>query len=68
MEDDFKVTLKDVRDSKLCMSGARVWSASRGVDWMEFLNEGLSARRLEAMNDAFANRALRTARQRLGRL
>jgi hypothetical protein len=29
--EDFKVTLRDVKDCKLCMSGARVWAKSRDV-------------------------------------
>jgi hypothetical protein len=64
--DDFKVTLRDVKDCKLCMSGVRVWAKSRGLEWTEILNEGLWASRLEAMNDAFGNRALAQARRRLG--
>jgi hypothetical protein len=66
MMEDFKVTLRDVKDCKLCMSGARVWCATRDVAWSELLNEGLWASRLEAMDDAFGNRALAQARRRLG--
>jgi hypothetical protein len=64
--EDFKVTLGDVKDCKLCMSGARVWARSRGLEWRELLNEGISASRLEAMDDAFGNRALAQARRRYG--
>lgn len=64
--EDFKVTLGDVRDCKLCMSGARVWAKSHGLEWRELLNEGLWASRLETLNDAFGNRALAQARRRRG--
>jgi hypothetical protein len=43
-----------------------VWAKSRDVEWSELLNEGLWASRVEAMDDAFGNRALAQARRRLG--
>lgn len=37
-----------------CARGGRVWAQRVGLDWSEFLREGIDVERFEAIDDAFA--------------
>jgi hypothetical protein len=60
------VTMRDVRESGLCVQGARAWFKSRGLDFRKFLHEGMPESQVLALRDAMANRALEVARKRMG--
>lgn len=60
------VTMRDVRESGLCVRGAKKWFDSRGIDFRHFLAHGAPASQVEAIGDAMANRVLEAARKRAG--
>ena len=56
-----RVTVQDLRASRLCFQGARPWLARHGLDWQVFLAEGLDAEVLAATGDALALRVIAIA-------
>ncbi|MBM1222906.1 MAG: hypothetical protein NXI03_11145 [Alphaproteobacteria bacterium] len=59
-----RVTIQDLRASRLCFQGARPWFARHGLDWQVFLREGLEAEVLAATGDALALRVIAIAEAR----
>jgi len=59
-----RVTIQDLRASRLCFQGARPWFARHGLDWQAFLREGLEADVLTATGDALALRVIAIAEAR----
>ena len=51
-----RVTIQDLRASRLCFQGARPWFRRHGLDWQGFLADGLDAEVLAATGDALALR------------
>jgi len=54
MQEDFLVTMRDVRAARGCSRGARMFAERHGLDWKEFLKDGILASRLVATGDAMA--------------
>lgn len=46
-----------------CAPGMRAWCARHGLDLPAFLRDGIEVERLEAIDDAFAQRVAALARQ-----
>jgi hypothetical protein len=46
-----------------CRSGSRKWARAHGIDWSDFVRNGIEAQRLEAIGDAFALALVKWARQ-----
>lgn len=61
-----RVYAKDIRAAKLCFGGARQWFRRHGLDWQDFVANGIGAERLEATGDALAVRVIAIAREREG--
>ena len=59
-----RVTIQDLRASRLCFQGARPWFRRHGLDWQAFLREGLEAEVLAATGDALALRVIAVAEAR----
>lgn len=59
-----RVTIQDLRASRLCFQGARPWFARHGLDWQVFLRDGLEAEVLAATGDALALRVIAVAEAR----
>ena len=59
-----RVTIQDLRASRLCFQGARPWFARHGLDWQVFLREGFEAEVLAATGDALALRVIAVAEAR----
>ena len=59
-----RVTVQDLRASRLCFQGARPWFRRHGLDWQQFLKEGLDAETLTATGDALALRVIAIAETR----
>ena len=59
-----RVTIQDLRASRLCFQGARPWFARHGLDWQVFLREGFEAEVLAATGDALALRVIAIAAER----
>lgn len=47
----------------LCTRGARAWFDTNGLDFREFLDNGLPVEKLEALGDALADRVCAAARR-----
>lgn len=56
------VTMRHIRQAKLCASGARAWFKSYGLDWSRFLAAGVQAEELEKTGDPLAMRVVAIAR------
>jgi hypothetical protein len=59
-----RVTVQDLRASRLCFQGARPWFARHGLDWPQFLANGLDAEVLVQTGDALALRVIAIAEAR----
>lgn len=51
----------------LCSRGARTWCAAHGIDWMDFVANGIDAEVLIATGDAMALRVVQWAEQEAAR-
>lgn len=59
--DDFIVTVDDLHHVRnqaggqgFCVRGMKAWAASHGIDFRDFLENGIPASRLMATNDSIA--------------
>lgn len=55
------VRMKHVRAARLCSGGTRGWWRDHGLDWSDFLANGIPAERLAATGDPLALRAVAAA-------
>ena len=62
-EQDFVVTLKDVRALNHCSAGARQWFKTNNLDWMDFLKNGVPASKLLATNDVLGRKIVEATRK-----
>lgn len=58
------VTMRDIRAIEGCSRGARYFCRTHGINWTDFLANGVPAETLEATGDAKALRLTAYARQR----
>ncbi len=63
---EIMVRPEHVRQANLCARGMRVWFKKNNIDLGEFLTKGVTVERLEACNDALANRVCKIARAAAG--
>lgn len=59
MEEDFTVTVKDLRylregNTGFCVRGIKAWAASHGLDFEDFVRNGIKASTLIATGDTLA--------------
>ncbi|MBV5305554.1 MAG: hypothetical protein J0652_02550 [Desulfobulbaceae bacterium] len=59
--EDCKVYHRHLRSLGYCNSGLRKWFAREGVDWQDFLDNGISCAWLRSKNNAMATRAVELA-------
>lgn len=59
-----RVTMADVRAAKMCAKGARAFFNRHGLDWSDFLHNGIDAEILAEINDAMSNKVIEVARGR----
>ncbi|MFT0531597.1 hypothetical protein ACMHYJ_02010 [Castellaniella hirudinis] len=59
---DPMVTMRHVRQARMCRRGVKTWMELRGLDWMDFVRRGIPASALEATGDAIAIRVAALAR------
>lgn len=58
MTDEKRITITDVRRAGHCASGARKWFADQGLDFGDFLKNGVPVEKLKALNDGFADQVI----------
>lgn len=63
-EEDFVITMKDVRAAHHCSAGARAWFKLHGLDWSDFLRNGIAASKMLATNDALGVRLVEFVKNR----
>ena len=51
---DFIVTIRDARKARMCTDGGRTFFNRHGLDWVDFLRNGILASKLMATGDAMA--------------
>lgn len=59
------VIYDDIAKAGYCASGAKTWFAAHGLDFRDFLKNGLDASVFEATGDAMALRVVETAKRRV---
>lgn len=62
-----KVTHADCKECGFCNLGLRMMAASNGIDWWDFLQNGIDSEILASWNDENANRAIAVAKARIER-
>lgn len=62
MSEPVIVRMKHIRQAKLCSDGARGFWARHGLDWTDFLRNGIDAEKLLATGDAQAIKVVEVAR------
>lgn len=60
--DDFVIRMPDLRSAKMCSRGARSFFEVHGLDWQDFLKNGILASKLEATGDLMALRLVEVTR------
>ena len=61
--EDLIVTITDVR-KRHCVSGARDWCNMQGIDFRDFIRNGIPARRLAETGDALVHSVLQDVLER----
>lgn len=54
----------DIRQAKICMSGAREYFAARDWDWADFLENGRSLADLAVQGDVYSDRIVNNIKER----
>lgn len=62
MSEPVIVRMKHIRQAKLCSDGARGFWARHGLDWTDFLRNGIDGDKLLATGDAQAAKVVEVAR------
>lgn len=57
-----RIYMRHIRQAKLCASGVRFWWREKGLDWNDFLENGISETDLAATKDAHAYRVIAVAK------
>lgn len=58
------VTTEDIRGAYMCFMGARKWFQANGLDWQDFIKNGIDADILLAIDDVMAHQVVEVARGR----
>lgn len=61
-QDDFVIRMPDVRRAFMCSRGAREFFDRHGLDWQDFLKNGILASKVLATGDYMAQRVVEVAR------
>lgn len=59
------IIMKDLREAKLCSSGARAFFKRHDLNWKRFLEHGICATELSHIEDAMVQRVIEVARGRI---
>lgn len=57
--DGVRITIDDVRRGNHCARGIKAWFEGHGIDFRDFLKNGISADRFLATGDGLAERVVR---------
>lgn len=62
-----KVTHADCKTCGFCNPSMRMMAKNNGIDWWDFLQNGVDAEIMQSWNDENANRAIAAAKARIER-
>lgn len=62
-----KIILADCEECGFCNHGLRIMAKRNGIDWWDFLQNGIDAEILESWDDENARRVLAVAKARIER-
>lgn len=62
MSNEVRVFMRHIREAKMCSGGTRVFFKRHGLDWSDFLKNGIRAELLEQTNDEMAIHVAQVAR------
>lgn len=63
---NLKVTFADALRAGYCAKGQRQWFESRGLNYLDFVREGIETEVLRKLQDGFADPLIRQAEARRG--
>lgn len=66
VSEDFIITMEDLRKNAMCASGVRRWFIDHGLDFKDFLVNGMLASKFVDTGDALGIRAVEMVRARRG--
>ena len=55
------ITMEHIRQAKMCSRGTRKFFQSNGLDWSDFLKNGIEEEKLASTGDAMALRVIEVA-------
>lgn len=61
-----RIFIEDVQAANMCVTGAKRWFASKGLDFKSFLDEGIPVETLRDTADALALKVIERAEMRRG--
>lgn len=67
MTDPAKVTFADARRVGFCAKGQRLWFEARGLNYLDFVRNGIDVEKIRALHDGYADLLIRRAEARHGR-
>lgn len=59
------VTIQDARAIGYCRRGSHTFGQLYGLDWMDFLKNGVPASKLRSLNDALVDKVIAQAEKRI---
>lgn len=62
------VTIQDLRAARYCLAGVRPWFQRHGLNWQDFLRQGIDAEHLRATGDALIEPVIQVAVTRQARI
>jgi hypothetical protein len=62
MTQEVQVFMRHVRSAGICANGARLFFSRHGLDWNDFLSNGIGSAKLDQIGDPIALRAADAAR------
>lgn len=57
------IFVADLRRAKMCMRGSKEFASRNGIDWQDFLKNGIDAELLRATDDKMALLVIESAEQ-----
>ena len=56
------ITMRHIREANYCARGARLFCANHGIDWSDFVKNGIDESELEGIDDAMLATVIEVAR------
>lgn len=63
MTDDPIIYVQHLQELKLCVRGAKQWFRLHGLDFTDFLTNGVPCSRIEKLDDALAQKVVKYVRE-----